>query len=66
MSCECFGKSGEDLYIRVPVGTVVYDQETDECLADLNENHQTLLVAQGGHRGLGNVRFKNQHQPCST
>lgn len=58
MSCECFGKSGEDLYIRVPVGTVVYDQETDECLADLNENHQTLLVAQGGHRGLGNVRFK--------
>jgi GTP-binding protein len=58
MSSECSGKSGQDMTIRVPVGTVVYDDETDECLGDLAENNQVLLVAQGGDRGLGNIRFK--------
>jgi GTP-binding protein len=59
MGNECTGKSGENLVIRVPVGTVVYDNETDELIGDLVESTQTLLVAQGGFHGLGNTRFKS-------
>lgn len=53
------GKSGEDLYITVPVGTLAYDLETEELLGDLIEDGQVLLVAQGGHHGLGNIHFKS-------
>lgn len=56
---ECTGKSGEDLYIRVPIGTVVYDADTQETIGDLIEPEQTLLVAKGGRHGLGNVHFKS-------
>ncbi len=53
------GSSGEDLYIKVPLGTVVYDADTGELIGDLIEEGQTLLVAQGGFHGLGNTRFKS-------
>ncbi|GAB4393443.1 MAG: Obg family GTPase CgtA [Gammaproteobacteria bacterium] len=53
------GKSGEDLIIDVPVGTIVYSQETSEIIGDLTEVGNTLLVAQGGFHGLGNARFKS-------
>ena len=53
------GKSGEDLYIDVPLGTLVYNVETDELIGDLTEEGQTLLVAQGGKGGLGNIHFKS-------
>ena len=59
MGRECTGKSGEDLYIRVPVGTVVYDADTQEQMGDLVDAEQTLLVAKGGRHGLGNVHFKS-------
>ncbi|MGD8568771.1 MAG: GTPase ObgE [Gammaproteobacteria bacterium] len=59
MGRECTGKSGEDLVIRVPVGTVVYDADTQEQIGDLVEPEQTLLVAKGGKHGLGNVHFKS-------
>jgi len=59
MGSECTGKSGEHLYIDVPLGTLVYDEETQEKLGDLTEDGQTLLVAKGGDRGLGNVHFKS-------
>jgi len=52
------GKSGEDLYIRVPVGTLVFQAETQERLGDLTADGQRLLVAQGGNYGLGNMNFK--------
>lgn len=55
---NCTGKKGEDLYIKVPVGTLVFDKETEENLGDLTTTQQTLLVAQGGQAGLGNTRFK--------
>lgn len=55
---ECTGKSGEDLYIRVPLGTLVYDQDTEELLGDVTEHQQKLKIAQGGFHGLGNTRFK--------
>ena len=56
---NCTGKSGEDLYIDVPIGTEVYDNQTDECIGDLTREDQVLLVANGGFHGLGNQRFKS-------
>lgn len=53
------GKSGEDLYIQVPVGTLVFEADTEEKMGDLTVAGQTLLVAQGGFHGLGNLRFKS-------
>ncbi len=55
---ECTGKKGEDFFLKVPVGTLVYDVDTEEFLGDLVKPTQTLLVAKGGHHGLGNVHFK--------
>lgn len=59
MGANCRGKSGDDLYINVPVGTLAYDAETAELIADLNTDNQVVLVAQGGFHGLGNARFKS-------
>ena len=55
----CTGRSGEDLYIPVPVGTVVTDTETNEVLGDLSAAGMELKVAQGGKGGWGNTRFKS-------
>ncbi len=51
------GKSGEDLYIKVPVGTIVKDASTGEIIGDLIEDGQKILVAKGGKGGRGNARF---------
>lgn len=59
MGRNCTGKSGEDLLVRVPVGTQVVDDETGEPMGDLVAHGQQLLVAQGGFHGLGNTRFKS-------
>lgn len=56
---DCRGKKGDDLYIDVPVGTLIYDQDTGEELGDLTQLDQTLLIARGGFHGLGNARFKS-------
>ncbi|MGE0372400.1 MAG: Obg family GTPase CgtA [Gammaproteobacteria bacterium] len=56
---NCTGRSGEDLLIRVPVGTIVTDEETGECIGELLAPGQQLRVAQGGYHGLGNARFKS-------
>lgn len=56
---DCFGKSGGDLYVPVPVGTVVMDEDTGETLGDLTEAGQLLLVAKGGKGGWGNLRYKS-------
>jgi len=55
------GASGGDRLIEVPVGTMVYDAETDEIVGDLVANGQTLLVAKGGKGGLGNRHFLSNH-----
>ncbi len=56
---NCSGKSGEDIVLKVPVGTTVVDEETNEVLGDLVQPYQQLLVAKGGHGGLGNIHFKS-------
>ena len=56
---NCTGKSGEDLVLRVPVGTTVIDEDIGEVLGDLSVAGQRLVVAQGGFHGLGNTRFKS-------
>jgi len=56
---DCTGRGGEDLYVAVPVGTVVTDAETGETLGDLSVAGQLLLVARGGKGGWGNARFKS-------
>lgn len=51
------GRSGEDVHIPVPPGTLVYDAETNELLADMTRSDQTLVIALGGRGGRGNQRF---------
>jgi len=57
------GRAGEDRVIKVPPGTVAYDDETDELLGELLEDGQRLVVAKGGRGGRGNARFTSStHQ----
>lgn len=56
---NCTGKSGEDLEIVVPCGTIVYDVDTQELIGDLTDVGQRLKVAAAGRGGLGNTRFKS-------
>jgi GTPase len=56
---QCNGKGASDIVLRVPVGTVITDSETDESIADLAAHEQTALLARGGKGGLGNVNFKS-------
>ena len=58
-SRDCTGKGGEDLIVPVPLGTIVYDDGTDELIGDVTTEGQKLLVASGGFRGLGNARYKS-------
>ncbi len=53
------GSGGEDVNLKVPVGTQIIDAETDEVLIDLTEEGQRALLAKGGNGGWGNARFKS-------
>ncbi len=59
MGRNCTGKRGDDCYVAVPPGTLVYDAQTEEKIGDLTHPGETLLVAKGGFHGLGNTRFKS-------
>ena len=53
------GANGKDLVLRVPVGTQVYEEDNNTLIYDFTKNKEKYLVAAGGKRGLGNVRFKS-------
>ncbi|MGB1236583.1 MAG: Obg family GTPase CgtA [Pseudomonadales bacterium] len=56
---NCTGAKGDDIVLKLPVGTTVVDVDTDEVLADLVEVGQIEKIAQGGFHGLGNTRYKS-------
>ncbi|MCS5549540.1 MAG: GTPase ObgE, partial [SAR86 cluster bacterium] len=53
------GAYGKDLFIEVPVGTIIYDESFDHKVADLDSDSKEVIVAKGGKGGSGNVRFKS-------
>ena len=56
---NCTGKKGEDLILKVPVGTSIFDEDSGERIGDLTKHQDRVLVAQGGFHGLGNTRYKS-------
>jgi GTPase len=56
---DCYGAGGEDIVLRMPVGTVITDLNTGQILADLDVNEKKVLLAKGGKGGLGNLHFKS-------
>ena len=63
---KMFGKRGKDLVIPVPLGTEVYDADTDLLIADITEPGQAVVVAKGGAGGFGNVHFKSSVNQAPT
>ncbi|HYO60175.1 GTPase ObgE [Archangium sp.] len=57
MGSDCNGRSSEDLVLKVPVGTLIRDADTEEVLADLNTAGERMVVCKGGRGGLGNMNF---------
>ncbi len=66
MGANCTGRAGDDLFVRVPVGTTVVDKHTEELIADIADDGQKVLVARGGFHGLGNTRFKSSTNRAPT
>lgn len=64
-SNKCFGRGGDDVIIKVPVGTIVRDADTDTVIADMFSDGEEKLIAEGGRGGKGNVRFTTarRHAP---
>lgn len=62
---NCYGKAGEDLVLKVPLGTVIRDKETNNIIADMFVDGQSKTVLQGGDGGKGNAKFTNarRHAP---
>ena len=63
---EQYGKAGKSLVLRVPIGTMVFDDETDELLCDLDTDGAEYTIARGGTGGLGNVHFKSAWNQAPT
>jgi GTPase len=65
-----YGAAGDDIILRMPVGTQIFDNETDELIGDLTTHEQVMVLAKGGNGGWGNIHFKTslnraptQHKP---
>ena len=59
MGRNCTGKKGQDCYVAVPPGTLIFDAQTEEKIGDLTQTGESIMVAKGGFHGLGNTRFKS-------
>ncbi|MEZ5687076.1 MAG: GTPase ObgE [Paracoccaceae bacterium] len=59
MGSQCTGKDGDDVVLKVPVGTEILDEDEETVIADLTEVGQRVLLAKGGNGGWGNLRFKS-------
>jgi GTPase len=57
MGSNCTGKMGKDVFLKVPVGTVVYDFDTNELVHDFSRSDESVIVAKGGRGGRGNAQF---------
>lgn len=64
MSKEKHGKNAEDLIVEVPPGTTVYNDETNDVIADLTKNKQKAVIVKGGKAGKGNMRFASAKNPA--
>ncbi|AXK51068.1 GTPase ObgE [Spiroplasma alleghenense] len=60
------GKDGKDIFVKVPVGTVLINQENQDILADFTKEGQTIILAHGGKGGKGNARFANSRNKAPT
>lgn len=56
---DCYGAGSEDIVLRMPVGTMIYDAENDELIVDLAVDGDEFVLAKGGKGGLGNLHFKS-------
>ena len=56
---DCYGAGGDDIVLRMPVGTVISDLDTEQVLADLDQHDKKVMIAKGGKGGLGNIHFKS-------
>ena len=65
-SALCFGKSGKDIILEVPLGTVARDFETGQVICEINEDGQTAILLEGGMGGLGNAHFKSPTNQSPT
>ena len=54
---KCYGKDGDDLHVKVPMGTIIRDFETNKIIADLSHKDDTFVIAKGGKGGKGNCKF---------
>jgi GTPase len=59
MGSDMFGAAGDDITLKMPVGTIITDSETGEVLFELLEDGETITIAKGGDGGFGNLRFKS-------
>ena len=66
MAKKMHGADAADMILKVPVGTVIYDEDTGKILADLTEDKQRAVIAKGGRGGRGNTRFATSRNPAPT